>query len=126
LGGCSRQQRLIELVYRFIQHLFQHQTVLKEMYMCLFYDWLFFTPEVDNIMNIGMQFYHLAFSDIMHEEPGILLMLHSMSKYPDITCACIDFLCRISKSYRPIELQPMIQKKIGLAFQRLVETRVVT
>lgn len=49
--------------------------------LSLFYDWLFYDPERDNIMNI---------------EPAILVMFHSMRNHPVITVGLLDFLCRVS------------------------------
>ncbi|XP_078063855.1 integrator complex subunit 3-like, partial [Mustelus asterias] len=47
--------------------------------LALFYDWLFFSPEKDSIMNI---------------EPAILVMHHSMKPHPAITATLLDFICR--------------------------------
>ena len=52
--------------------------------LALFYDWLFFDPEKDNIMNI---------------EPAILVMNHSMRPHPAITATLLDFLCRIIMNF---------------------------
>lgn len=49
--------------------------------LALFYDWLFFEPEKDNIMNI---------------EPAILVMHNSMRSHPAVTATLLDFLCRVS------------------------------
>ncbi len=48
--------------------------------LSLFYDWLFYDPERDNIMNI---------------EPAILVMYHSIRSHPAITATLLDFLCRV-------------------------------
>ncbi|MEE6524661.1 hypothetical protein FKM82_024237, partial [Ascaphus truei] len=48
--------------------------------LALFYDWLFFSPEKDSIMNI---------------EPAILVMHHSMKPHPAITATLLDFMCRV-------------------------------
>jgi integrator complex subunit 3 len=48
--------------------------------LSLFYDWLFYDPERDNIMNI---------------EPAILVMFHSIRSHPAITATLLDFLCRV-------------------------------
>ncbi|CAG2120876.1 unnamed protein product, partial [Medioppia subpectinata] len=47
--------------------------------LSLFYDWLFYDAERDNIMNI---------------EPAILVMYHSIRSHPAITATLLDFLCR--------------------------------
>ena len=54
--------------------------------LALFYDWLFFDAEKDNIMNI---------------EPAILVMHHSMRPHPAITATLLDFLCRITQNFYP-------------------------
>lgn len=54
--------------------------------LSLFYDWLFFDPLKDNIMNI---------------EPGILVMYHSIKNHPLVSCTLLDFLCRIMKHFYP-------------------------
>lgn len=48
--------------------------------LSLFYDWLFFEADRDNIMNI---------------EPAILVMYHSIRSHPAITATLLDFLCRV-------------------------------
>ncbi|CAL4137794.1 unnamed protein product, partial [Meganyctiphanes norvegica] len=48
--------------------------------LALFYDWLLYKTEVDNIMNI---------------EPGILVMYHSMRPHPLLTTSLLDFICRV-------------------------------
>lgn len=45
--------------------------------LALFYDWLFFDPNTDNIMNI---------------EPAMLLMTQSMPKYAGVTAMLLEFL----------------------------------
>ncbi|XP_030386762.1 integrator complex subunit 3 homolog isoform X2 [Scaptodrosophila lebanonensis] len=52
--------------------------------LSLFYDWLFFDPLKDNIMNI---------------EPGILVMYHSIRNHPFVSSTLLDFLCRITKNF---------------------------
>ncbi|KAH8375711.1 hypothetical protein KR009_006738 [Drosophila setifemur] len=52
--------------------------------LSLFYDWLFFDPAKDNIMNI---------------EPGILVMYHSIRNHPFVSSTLLDFLCRITKNF---------------------------
>lgn len=50
--------------------------------LSLFYDWLFYDPERDNIMNI---------------EPAILVMYHSIRNHPVISVTLLEFLCRVSR-----------------------------
>lgn len=54
--------------------------------LALFYDWLFFEGQRDNIMNI---------------EPGILVMYHSIRSHPLVSSTLLDFLCRIMKNFHP-------------------------
>uniref|UniRef100_A0ACB8G826 Integrator complex subunit 3 n=1 Tax=Sphaerodactylus townsendi TaxID=933632 RepID=A0ACB8G826_9SAUR len=54
--------------------------------LALFYDWLFFNPEKNSIMNI---------------EPAILVMHHSMKQHPAITATLLDFMCRIIPNFCP-------------------------
>lgn len=52
--------------------------------LALFYDWLFFDPMKDNIMNV---------------EPGILVMYHSIKNHPSVSSTLLDFLCRIMRNF---------------------------
>ncbi|CAD5118453.1 DgyrCDS7160 [Dimorphilus gyrociliatus] len=52
--------------------------------LSLFFDWLFFDPDKDSILNL---------------EPAILVMLNSMRSRPTITVNLLDFLCRIMKNF---------------------------
>lgn len=54
--------------------------------LALFYDWLFFDPVKDNIMNV---------------EPGILVMYNSIRNHPAVSATLLDFLCRIIKNFHP-------------------------
>ncbi|CAO1333223.1 unnamed protein product [Diamesa tonsa] len=54
--------------------------------LAVFYDWLFFDPQKDNIMNV---------------EPGILVMYHSIKNVPVVSTTLLDFLCRIMKNFYP-------------------------
>ena len=66
------------------------QVAASNAKLALFYDWLFFDPEKDNIMNI---------------EPAILVMHHSMKPHPAITATLLDFLCRIVGNFYPKEYE---------------------
>ncbi|CAG0882381.1 unnamed protein product [Cyprideis torosa] len=48
--------------------------------LALFYDWLYYDPERDNIMNI---------------EPAILLINFSLKTHPMLAASLLDFLCRV-------------------------------
>eukprot|EP01117_Protostelium_nocturnum_P015802 TRINITY_DN6158_c0_g2_i1.p1 TRINITY_DN6158_c0_g2~~TRINITY_DN6158_c0_g2_i1.p1 ORF type:complete len:1108 (+),score=375.56 TRINITY_DN6158_c0_g2_i1:39-3362(+) len=54
--------------------------------LSLFYDWLFYDPKMDNIMNI---------------EPGMLLMINSVSKHTPMAASLIEFLVREMEFYDP-------------------------
>lgn len=77
--------------------------------LALFYDWLFFDEKVDNIMNI---------------EPAILLMVHSIPKYIDITNSLLEFLFILLDNY-DLERKEIIHRGISAAFDTLVRKGVV-
>lgn len=77
--------------------------------LSLFYDWLFYDPEKDNIMNI---------------EPAILVMQNSMRTHPAITATLLDFLCRMIPNF----YQPLADKvKLGIftSLRQILEKRVL-
>ncbi|KAJ3641544.1 hypothetical protein Zmor_028047 [Zophobas morio] len=77
--------------------------------LALFYDWLFFDSEKDNIMNI---------------EPAILVMHHSMRSHPAVSATLLDFLCRIIPNFH----QPLTDKvRTGIfsSLRKILEKRVV-
>ncbi|KAJ2317381.1 hypothetical protein IWW52_003159, partial [Coemansia sp. RSA 2704] len=77
--------------------------------LALFYDWLFYDPKSDTIMNI---------------EPGVLIIAQSVDKYTFMTALFIEFLAYESDAYSP-ELVPAIRGSIGLAMQDAVEKGVI-
>jgi integrator complex subunit 3 len=77
--------------------------------MSLFYDWLFFNPSSETVMNI---------------EPGILLMVHSVGKYSDVTLSCLDFLVQIPKSYKDF-VQPLVYAGITNSFKKVLQVQVI-
>lgn len=77
--------------------------------LALFYDWLFFYERVDNIMNI---------------EPAILLMVHSIPKYIDMTHTLLEFLLLLLDNY-DVEHKGVIVKGVSSAFQLLVSKGVI-
>ncbi|KAJ2304395.1 hypothetical protein IWW55_002450 [Coemansia sp. RSA 2706] len=77
--------------------------------LALFYDWLFYDPKSDTIMNI---------------EPGVLIIAQSVDKYTFMTASFIEFLAYESDAYSP-ELAPAIRGSIGLAMQDAVEKGVI-
>ncbi|KAG0573724.1 hypothetical protein KC19_VG203900 [Ceratodon purpureus] len=76
--------------------------------LALFYDWLFFT-KVDNIMNI---------------EPAMLLTVHSIPKYVDMTHSLLEFLFLLVENYDPIR-RDLILKGVTISIDILVGKGVV-
>ena len=85
------------------------QVAASNAKLALFYDWLFFQPEKDNIMNI---------------EPAILVMHHSIKPHPAITATLLDFLCRIITNFFPKE-QEKVRNGIYSSLKQILEKRVL-
>ena len=85
------------------------QVAASNAKLALFYDWLFFEPEKDNIMNI---------------EPAILVMHHSIKPHPAITATLLDFLCRIITNFFPRE-QEKVRNGIYSSLRQILEKRVL-
>uniref|UniRef100_A0A672LBR4 Integrator complex subunit 3-like n=2 Tax=Sinocyclocheilus grahami TaxID=75366 RepID=A0A672LBR4_SINGR len=77
--------------------------------LALFYDWLFFNPEKDSIMNI---------------EPAILVMHHSMKPHPAITATLLDFMCRIIPNFFP-PLEGQVRQGVFNSLNFIMEKRVL-
>ncbi|XP_060948253.1 integrator complex subunit 3 [Limanda limanda] len=77
--------------------------------LALFYDWLFFNPEKDSIMNI---------------EPAILVMHHSMKPHPAITATLLDFMCRIIPHFFP-PLETQVRQGVCNSLTFIMEKRVL-
>ncbi|XP_057480563.1 uncharacterized protein LOC130767656 [Actinidia eriantha] len=77
--------------------------------LALFYDWLFFDESFDNVMNI---------------EPAILLIVHSIPKYIDMTHMLLEFLFLLMENY-DFERNDIINRGILSAFCTLVRKGVV-
>ncbi|KAF9207247.1 Integrator complex subunit 3 [Haplosporangium sp. Z 27] len=77
--------------------------------LALFYDWLFYDPSKDSIMNI---------------EPAMLLMERSVERYPYITSILLEFLHFTVENYYP-PLREYIHKHVGMAAQAIVEKGVI-
>lgn len=77
--------------------------------LALFYDWLFYDSEKDNIMNI---------------EPAILVMHHSMRSHPAVTATLLDFLCRIIPNFYP-PFADKVRQGIFNSLQQIIEKRVL-
>ncbi|KAF7280888.1 hypothetical protein GWI33_005436 [Rhynchophorus ferrugineus] len=77
--------------------------------LALFYDWLFYDIEKDNIMNI---------------EPAILVMHHSMRSHPAVTATLLDFLCRIISNFYP-PLADKVRAGIFSSLRQILDKRVL-
>ncbi|KAF5270976.1 hypothetical protein FQA39_LY08279 [Lamprigera yunnana] len=77
--------------------------------LALFYDWLFYESDKDNIMNI---------------EPAILVMHHSMRSHPAITATLLDFLCRIITNFYP-PLSDKVRSGIYSSLKQILDKRVL-
>ena len=75
----------------------------------LFYDWLFYDPAVDSIMDI---------------EPCILLMVNSLKSHPAITEALLDFMCKIPRIFCP-SLTSSIRQGICASLNSILERKVL-
>ncbi|XP_067625597.1 integrator complex subunit 3 homolog isoform X2 [Eurosta solidaginis] len=77
--------------------------------LSLFYDWLFFDPIKDNIMNI---------------EPGILVMYHSIRNHPFVSSTLLDFLCRIMKNF-DVRHEDKIRTGVYNSLNKILEKQVI-
>lgn len=77
--------------------------------LALFYDWLFFHENVDNIMNI---------------EPAILLMINSIPKYVDVTHTLLEFLFLLVDNY-DVQRKENVVQGVSSAFDILARKGVV-
>lgn len=77
--------------------------------LALFYDWLFFDSEKDNIMNI---------------EPAILVMHNSMRSHPAVSATLLDFLCRIIYNFYP-PLADKVRNGIFSSLKQILDKRVL-
>jgi integrator complex subunit 3 len=84
-----------------------HPVVLADAKLALFYDWLNYSSNTDNIMNI---------------EPAALLMFHSLRSHPQMTQSLLDFLCRLTTQFNP---QSSIGGGIQAAFHDIVSKGVL-
>ena len=77
--------------------------------LALFYDWLFYQLDADNIMNI---------------EPGILVMYHSLRNHFQLTATLLDFLCRSALEFFQ-QGQPS-KECVRNAFRTILSKKVVS
>ncbi|KAK3813333.1 MAG: protein-domain-containing protein [Benniella sp.] len=95
-----------------IQHLLQgikSHITSANVKLALFYDWLFYDPSRETIMNI---------------EPAILLMEKTLGTHPWITAILIEFLYFTAENYHP-PLREQIYKHIGMAAQDIIDKGVI-
>jgi len=87
-----------------------NQVTSANVKLALFYDWVFFNPPSDNIMDL---------------EPAVLVMQHSMKPHPQVTATLLDFLTRLVNSfYTPFRDQIILN--VTSAFKQVVETGVLS
>jgi len=86
-----------------------NQVAASNAKLALFYDWLFYEADKDNIMNI---------------EPAILVMHHSMRPHPAITATLLDFICRILNNFCPA-LTDKVRGGIYSSLRQIVDKRVL-
>nr|XP_009861046.1 integrator complex subunit 3-like isoform X2 [Ciona intestinalis] len=77
--------------------------------LALFWDWLFYSPDKNSIMDI---------------EPGVLVMHQSIRSHPAITTSLLDFLCRTMVEFHP-PINAQIKQGVHLALRTILEKRVV-
>ncbi|XP_064401975.1 integrator complex subunit 3-like isoform X2 [Halichondria panicea] len=77
--------------------------------LSLFFDWLAYQLDSDNIMNI---------------EPAILLMHHSLRSHPQLTATLLDFICRQASHYHP-DLTEVVSEGIKNAFRDILQKGVL-
>ncbi|CAB3372931.1 Hypothetical predicted protein [Cloeon dipterum] len=77
--------------------------------LALFYDWLFFDPEKDSIMNI---------------EPAILVMHHSLRSHSAVTSTLLDFLVKIIPNFYPA-LVDKVQAGVFASLKTILDKRVL-
>nr|XP_020666479.1 integrator complex subunit 3 [Pogona vitticeps] len=111
LGGClSRRLSAVSRTQDLKSSQLEESNVAaSNAKLALFYDWLFFSPEKDSIMNI---------------EPAILVMHHSMKPHPAITATLLDFMCRIVPNFYPA-LETHVRQGVFNSLTHIVEKRVL-
>ncbi|KAJ2521899.1 hypothetical protein GGI11_001882 [Coemansia sp. RSA 2049] len=85
------------------------QVVAANAKLALFFDWLFYDPATDNIMNI---------------EPGVLIVARSTDKYAYLTASFLEFLNYLADAYLP-PMAAEIRASIAGAMSDAVEKGVV-
>nr|XP_039258318.1 integrator complex subunit 3-like [Styela clava] len=78
-------------------------------YLALFWDWLFYAPDKNSVMDI---------------EAGVLVMFNSLRNHPAITTTLLDFLCRIVKNFHP-PMFDQVRAGVSTALKTILEKRVL-
>src|SRR4051812_19601355 len=92
--------------------------------LSLFYDWLFFEINKDNIMNIGMcRYVYLTYKSPV--EPAMLLMIHSIPKYAGLTATLMDFLIGAMEFY-DLNRRDLIKQGVFNSLKIMLTKGVVT
>lgn len=87
----------------------QNPIEFQLMKLSLFYDWLFFDPEKDSIMNI---------------EPGILLVFNCLRTHAMMASGFMDFLCRTAFNFAPSVFE-QVKSCVCASFKQLLDKKVV-
>ncbi|KAF0295626.1 Integrator complex subunit 3 [Amphibalanus amphitrite] len=85
------------------------QVAIANAKLALFYDWLFYDAEKDNIMNI---------------EPAVLVMHFSLRPHPAITATLLDFMCRVIPTFYP-PLTDRVSRGMFTALHQIIKMRVL-
>ncbi|OLY83053.1 Integrator complex subunit 3 [Smittium mucronatum] len=103
--------------------------------LSLVFDFMFFNPQYDNIMNIGNAFLlTILFKNInsllislslAFIEPFILLIERSLEKYSYLTCTFIEFLSFVAESYSTTYSEN-IKKSVLTAMSTAIEKGVIS
>jgi len=97
IGGCARNAH-----------------VQQNARQALFYDWLFYTPTKDNIMNL---------------EPAALLLMNTLQKEPPFVAALSEHLMVSTDNYLVNyypQMREEVRKSVHLASKLMLEKKVVT
>lgn len=85
------------------------KSVLRDVHMAVFFDWLWFNPQYDNIMSI---------------EPAILLIERSVEKYPAFSGILIEFLNVSCEQLFPV-YSNRIHDNIEAGMAQIIQKRVI-
>ena len=86
-----------------------NQITSANVKLALFFDWFFFSPDIDSIMNL---------------EPAVLVMHHSIKQHPQVTATLLDFLARMVRNFLPSSSEHVLQS-VTAALQNVKEKGVL-